>query len=110
MASLCVPFLPLACRGARPDGAVETTEGTSMSTQFSDRCVLTVDAAADGLWYVSSDDHRVGGVFSNRKAALHFAHDEGAALPQALVLMHDGGVTVREEFLDHARVAATVQR
>lgn len=77
---------------------------------FSDRCVLTVDAASDGLWYVSSGDQRVGGVFKSRKAALHFAHDEGVALPQAVVVTHEGDLTIREEFLDHTRVAATVQR
>jgi hypothetical protein len=77
---------------------------------FGDRCVFTVDAASDGLWYVSSRDHCVGGVFNSRKAAVHFARDEGAALPHAVVVTHEGDLTTHEEVLDHGRIAATMHR
>lgn len=79
-----------------------------VAENFGDRCVFIVDAASDGLWHVSSRDHCVGGVFNSRKAAMHFARDEGAILPQAIVVTHEGDLTTHEEVLDHGRVAAVL--
>lgn len=67
--------------------------------------VLDIDRTSRGLWEVSSRDRRIGGIFVSRKAALAFAHDEGEALPRAVVEIHDRDATTREEFANHRRVA-----
>lgn len=67
--------------------------------------LLTVRLVSPARWSVASRDGRLGGIFTTQKAALHYAREEAAALPRAvLVLFGDDGLTVSETYEAHARV------
>jgi len=70
--------------------------------------LLTVRHVSPTRWSVASRDGRLGGMFTTQKAALHYAREEAAALPRAvLVVFGDGGLTVSETYEAHARVRVT---
>jgi len=102
------PLQQLKERLCRPELHQPTVSAWNSAEGLDDRCVFTVDAGADGLWYVSSRDRHVGGVFNNRKAAVILPMTRAATLPHAVVVTHDGSPTTHEEVLDHGRVAGDV--
>ena len=67
--------------------------------------LLTVRHESPMRWSVASRDGRLGGTFTTQKAALHYAREEAAALPRAvLVVFGDDGRAVSETYEAHARV------
>lgn len=67
--------------------------------------LLTVRHLSPTRWSVVSCDCRRGGTFTTHKAALHYAREEAAVLPRAvLVVFRDDGLTISETYEAHERV------
>lgn len=64
------------------------SEPPSPENQFSSDCFF-IGRNSRGQWVVQDADHRRGGLFVNRAAALKFARDEDSSGQPAIVMVPD---------------------